>query len=124
MKNKSPYINGDGTQTRDFTFVENAVQANIKAAFAEHPDAIGKIYNVAVGDTTSINDIFNELKNLTGSAAYAEYRDERQGDIRDSLADITSAKTYLGYAPQIKLNEGLKLTFEWFKNMQLTNQSS
>ena len=114
LHNNIPYINGDGTQTRDFTFVENAVQANIKAIFTEHPEATGKVYNVAVGETTSINDVFYELKRLTKSDVRPLYREERKGDIRDSLADISAAKTYLGYDPKIKINEGLKLTLDWF----------
>lgn len=117
LKDESPYINGDGTQTRDFTFVENAVQANIKAIFTDHSDALNKIYNVAVGETTSINDVFHELKRLTRSTSKALYRAERQGDIRDSLADISAAKTFIGYNPQIKINEGLKITLDWFKNV-------
>ncbi len=115
LHDKSGYINGDGTQTRDFTFVENAVQANIKAIFAENPEALGKVYNVAVGETTSINDVFFELKRLTKSDAKPFYREERQGDIRDSLADISMAKDLLGYDPQIKIKQGLKTTLEWFK---------
>lgn len=115
MNNESAYINGDGNQCRDFTFIENAVQANIKAIFTEHPEATGKIYNAAVGETTSINDLFAEIKNLAGASAMAMYQEDRKGDIKDSLADITEARTYLGYNPYIKIKEGLKITYDWFK---------
>ena len=115
MNNKAPVINGDGEQTRDFTFVENAVQANIKAAFADYHSSENKIYNVAVGERVSINQLFNILKKYIGSAINPIYGNERMGDVRDSLADISKAKKYLEYQPMIKTQEGLQITMEWFK---------
>lgn len=115
MNNKAPYINGDGKQTRDFTFVANAVQANIKAMFTQHADACGKYYNIAVGERISVLDMYEILREYAGSELKALHREERDGDIRDSLADISPAKSLLGYDPQIKMKEGLKQTFDWFK---------
>jgi UDP-N-acetylglucosamine 4-epimerase len=113
--NNAPFINGDGEQTRDFTFVENAVQANIRAMFATNPKAIGEVYNIAVGDRITINLLFNELARLAGSDLKANHRDDREGDIRDSLADISKARTLIEYNPLIKVEEGLKRTLEWFQ---------
>jgi UDP-N-acetylglucosamine 4-epimerase len=116
INNKKTYINGNGEQTRDFTFVENAVQANIRAFFTENTDAFNRIYNVAVSESVSINNLYDELKNLIGVDAAAEHREERAGDVRNSLADISLAVEMLGYHPQVKLKEGLKITLEWFTN--------
>jgi UDP-N-acetylglucosamine 4-epimerase len=115
MNNEAPYLNGDGMQTRDFTFVENAVQANIKAMFTNHPEAAGKVYNVAVGERVSVKEMYEILRAYAGSELQALHRDEREGDIRDSLADISLAQKYLDYQPGIKMLEGLKRTFDWFK---------
>jgi UDP-N-acetylglucosamine 4-epimerase len=112
--NEAPYINGDGEQTRDFTFVENAVQANIRAMFATNPKAVGQVYNIAVGDRITINFLFDELARLAGSTLKANHRDDREGDIRDSLADITKAQELMEYNPLIKVGEGLKKTLDWF----------
>ncbi len=111
----SPNIFGDGEQTRDFTFVENAVQANIKAAFTDNTDACGNIFNIACGDRTTINELFYTLKKISGSVVMPSYLDERPGDIRDSLADITKAHQTLGYSPVVMIRDGLEITFEWFK---------
>ncbi|MBL7892954.1 MAG: SDR family oxidoreductase [Bacteroidia bacterium] len=114
LKNQSPYINGDGEQSRDFTFVENAVQANIKAMFASNKDALGQVYNIAVGEKISVNSLFNILKELSGTSVNAMHREDRVGDVRNSLADISKAKRLIGYEPQIKMQEGLKTTLNWF----------
>ncbi|MBN8703133.1 MAG: SDR family oxidoreductase [Bacteroidetes bacterium] len=112
--NESANINGDGEQTRDFTFVENAVQANIKACFSTDKNAIGSVYNIAVGERISINQLYTILKNTIGSNVNPNYREARIGDVRDSLADITNAQKELGYQPQIRVEDGLKKTVEWF----------
>jgi len=114
LKNQSPFINGDGEQSRDFTFVENAVQANVKAMFATSKNATGQIYNIAVGEKISVNGLFNILKELSGASVNATHRDNRPGDIRDSLADISKAKKLLNYEPRVKINEGLQITINWF----------
>jgi UDP-N-acetylglucosamine 4-epimerase len=121
LANKPAYINGDGGQTRDFTFVKNAVEANIKALFA--PKNIGDpmVFNVAVSDRISIKELFDILKTVSGSSMEAIHREERAGDIRDSLADISSAKKYIGYQPQVKMVDGLKITMDWFKKAFYNN---
>lgn len=113
--NKEPvYINGDGEQTRDFTFVENAVQANIKAMLAENNEAFGQVYNVAVGENFSVNFLYKAIGELLGSDHKATYREPRTGDIRNSLADISKAKKLLGYEPTQQFMNGLKLTVNYF----------
>jgi UDP-N-acetylglucosamine 4-epimerase len=114
LKNQAPSINGDGKQTRDFTFVENAVQANIRAMLAESIPAQGEVFNVAVGERISLNDLISILKKLTGSAAQPIYRSDRIGDVRDSLADIQKANRELGYIPGVMMEEGLRKTISWF----------
>jgi UDP-N-acetylglucosamine 4-epimerase len=117
-ENKSPVIFGDGNQTRDFTFVENAVQANIKAAFAKEM-AINQVYNIAVGESTSLNELFSLLKEISGSVLMPSYVQERSGDIRNSLANISKVEKLLNYSPQIKIKEGLQITWNWFKDNQM-----
>ena len=118
LEGRPPRMNGDGGQTRDFTFVENCVQANIKAALVQNPEAVNQVYNVAVADRTSLNDLFNILKAEAGSDITPEYGPDRAGDIRDSLADISKANNLLGYQPQIRIQEGLQKTLDWFKANQ------
>jgi UDP-N-acetylglucosamine 4-epimerase len=118
LEGRPPRMNGDGGQTRDFTFVENCVQANIKAALVQNPEAVNQVYNVAVADRTSLNDLFNILKAEAGSDITPEYGPDRAGDIRDSLADISKAQNLLGYQPQIRIQEGLQKTLSWFKDNQ------
>lgn len=113
---QSPFINGDGSQTRDFTFVENAVQANIKALFTEKSEALGEMFNVAVGERYSLMDLFSFLKEIMNSDIEATHREERAGDIHDSLADISKGRELLGYNPEVKFKQGLEKTVAWFKN--------
>ncbi len=115
IKNESPMINGDGEQSRDFTFVVNAVEANIRAMFSSVSGATGKVYNVAFGQRRTINQLFSTLKDLSGSELEAVHRDPRAGDVRHSLADISQAKERLSYDPQYDIDRGLDITFEWFK---------
>jgi UDP-N-acetylglucosamine 4-epimerase len=117
LDNKAPYLNGDGSQTRDFTYVENAVQANIKALFSQHPDAPGKVYNVAVGERVSIAEMYVILKDFIGSKLEALHREPREGDIQDSLADISLAQTNLDYRPAVKMQEGLRRTLDSFEKI-------
>ncbi len=109
------YINGSGEQSRDFTYVANAVQANIKALLTSNKDATNKVFNIACGQSISVNEMFNQIANELNSDAKAIYRGERFGDVKNSLADITSAEKYIGYKPEILFNEGLKLTINYFK---------
>ncbi|MBN8697942.1 MAG: SDR family oxidoreductase [Bacteroidetes bacterium] len=115
LKGESPMINGDGEQTRDFTFVENAVQANIKAMFADLKNAQGDVFNIAVGERVSLNQLIDILRKLIGTEVKQTHRADRPGDVRDSLADISKAKTILGYDPKVKIEDGLSNTLEWFK---------
>jgi UDP-N-acetylglucosamine 4-epimerase len=115
LENKSPFIDGDGEQTRDFTYVENAVQANILAFLTKDKNALNKIFNVAVGERVTVNNLFNIVAALVNSDLKPEYRGTRPGDVRDSLADISAAKKFIGYNPEIRIEEGLKRTLEWFR---------
>jgi len=109
----SPTINGDGEQTRDFTFVANAVQANIKGFFASK-EARNEVFNVACGERISVNYLWQALSEAADSKLNAIHGPERQGDVRDSLADISKAEKLLGYQPEYSVGEGLKLTWDYF----------
>jgi UDP-N-acetylglucosamine 4-epimerase len=115
LSKTSPFIDGDGEQTRDFTFVENAVQANIRSFFAEKQEALNQIYNVAVGEKISVNRLYDIIAELGNSPVKPQHRETRAGDIRNSLADISRAQNLIGYDPQIKVNEGLKVAFDWYR---------
>ncbi len=108
-------IYGDGEQTRDFTFVENAVQANVRALFAEDEQALNKVYNVAVSESISVNQLYSLIAGITGSTKLPRYMPERKGDVKNSLADLSMAKKLLHYDPQYSLQQGLPATVEWFK---------
>ena len=116
IKNEPPQINGDGEQSRDFTFVVNAVEANIRGLFSKTSGATGKVYNIAFGQRRTVNQLFSTLKQLSHSQIDAIHRDPRPGDVRHSLADISLANKYLGYDPQFDIDRGLDITFDWFKN--------
>jgi len=115
MKKTPVYINGDGEQTRDFTFVDNAVQINVKGMLTENEAAIKKVYNVAVGENFSVNYLYRACKKYLESDFEATFREPRSGDIRNSLADISLAKELLGYQPTKKFEDGLTETIEFFK---------
>jgi nucleoside-diphosphate-sugar epimerase len=109
-----PVIYGDGEQSRDFTYIENVVAANLNAASA--PGAVGKVINVANGARVTLNELLAELKDLTGKQdVTAEYLEPRVGDVRHSLADITMARELLGYESKVDLREGLQRTIDWWK---------
>ena len=111
--NKSATINGDGEQTRDFTFVDNAVQANVNAFFADK-QAANEVFNIACGERISVNQLWQYLQESANSSLQPVYGPPRQGDVRDSLADISKAARLLGYHPQVTVREGLRRTWEWF----------
>ncbi len=117
MKQQPVYINGDGGQTRDFTFVDNAVQINVKGMLTENAEALNKIYNVAIGENFSVNYLYNACKEHLQSNFEAIYREPRAGDIRNSLADISLAKNLLQYQPTKKFEDGLTETINFFKNL-------
>ncbi|HYY41697.1 MAG TPA: SDR family oxidoreductase [Pyrinomonadaceae bacterium] len=121
MRAEQPVIFGDGEQSRDFTYVANAVEANLRAA--ETTRGVGQVINVANGERVTLNELLATLKRLTGRPdAQAEYRPSRVGDVRHSLADITRAREWLGYEPQVGLEEGLRNTLEWWKQSRYANQ--
>ena len=109
----SPTIHGDGQQTRDFTFVQNAVQANVRAFFAKD-EAVNEVFNVAYGERISLNTLWENLKSISGVDIAATYGPPRQGDVRDSLANIDKARKLLGYDPIFSVKEGLRLTWTAF----------
>ena len=114
VNGEQPIIYGDGGQSRDFTFVSNVVDANMRAA--ESPSAVGMVINVANGRQVTLNELLEIMKNVTGkSAAAARYEPVRVGDVRHSLADISLARSLLGFEPRVGLEEGLRLTFDWWQ---------
>lgn len=114
LNNKPAYLNGDGLQTRDFTYVDNVVQANIKAMFSSNPEALNQVYNIGLGGRYTLLDLYNTIAELTHCERPPVHREPRAGDIRDSQASVDKAKTLLGYSPEIDFREGLRRTVEWF----------
>lgn len=116
LDNNSPTINGDGTYSRDFTYVANAVQANILGLFTETPAALKEIYNVALGSRTTLTKLWETIRDITETSAIANYGSNRAGDIPHSLADISKAKRLLNYDPKVNTKEGLTRVFEWYRS--------
>lgn len=112
---RSPVINGDGTHSRDFTYVSNAVQANVLALFTENPAALNQIYNVACGEQTTLNEMVALLADVSQKNVSATYGPERPGDVKHSKADIQKIKTLLGYQPEVFFKDGLKKIYHWYK---------
>lgn len=119
LENKPPVINGDGGHSRDFTFVDNAVQANILSLFTENREAVNQVYNIACGHQTSLLELFAGLKNEAGTDLDVVHGPERAGDVKHSLADISKARKLLGYEPLVSVKEGLGRTFSWYKERQV-----
>lgn len=115
LNNEAPTINGDGVTSRDFTYVDNAVQANILGIFTDNKEAKNQIYNMACGEQTSLNEMTEVLKEISGNNLSPKYGPERKGDVKHSKADISKIKKLLKYQPSVYFNEGLKLVFEWYK---------
>lgn len=114
LSNEKPVIYGDGEQSRDFTYVDNVVEANVRAAETEK--GIGQVINIANGQSVTLNELLNELKTLTGKTDVpAEYHELRAGDVRHSLADISRAHEFLNFEPRVGLREGLNLTIDWWR---------
>ena len=120
IRGEPVFINGDGETSRDFCYIDNAVQANLLAATSDHPVAGNQVYNVAVGDCCTLTELYREIHALLLqrypyiSAAQPTYRDFRPGDVRHSLADISKARELLNYVPSHRLREGLSETVEWY----------
>lgn len=130
IKGEPVHINGDGETSRDFCFIANVVQANLLSATTQNPDALNQIYNVAVGDRTSLNELYAQLhRNLLPLYRHLQdvkpvYRDFRAGDVRHSLADIGKAQNLLGYSPTQRIAQGLELAMPWYiQNDQRQSQS-
>lgn len=115
LDNEPPTINGDGEHSRDFTYVANAVLANELALFTQNKEAVNQVYNIACGEQTTLNGLFEELKSIAGSDLAPVYGPERKGDVKHSLADISKATTLLGYRPASTIKDGLRSTFEWYR---------
>jgi nucleoside-diphosphate-sugar epimerase len=116
LENRPPTIFGDGNQTRDFTYVANVVDGVLRAC--EAPRASGEIINVATGGRISLNQLFEEMRKLVGGDLTPVYEEPRQGDVRDSQADITKARELLGYQPSVSFEEGLRKTIEWYRTAE------
>jgi len=120
LRQQSVQINGDGETSRDFCYVENVVQANLLAATSLGPEAVNQVYNIAVGERTSLNELFQLLHdglrrlNPNLPVQRPDYRDFRAGDVRHSLADISKAKRLLGYEPTLRAGDGLAMAMEWY----------
>jgi UDP-N-acetylglucosamine 4-epimerase len=121
LKREPVYINGDGGTTRDFCYIENVVQGNLLAATASHPQAGNQVYNIALGERTTLDDLFQLLQNAlrrhdpTLPQQKPVYREFRPGDVRHSLADISKARRLLGYAPAYRIDQGLELAMGWYR---------
>jgi UDP-N-acetylglucosamine 4-epimerase len=116
IEGRAPIINGDGTFSRDFTYVENAVQANIKALFTDNDKAVNQIYNVACGERTTLNELWKYIQEASGNTEPATFGPNREGDIPHSLASIEKSKLALSYEPTIKVKEGLRKLYKIFSN--------
>lgn len=120
IKNQALYINGDGETSRDFCFVENVIQANLLAATTSNPEAVNQVYNVALNERTSLNQLYEMMRSqLVGKFSHLQdhrpqYVDFRQGDVRHSQADISKAKQLLGFAPTHRIDAGLKQAMDWY----------
>ncbi|WP_339068124.1 SDR family oxidoreductase [Fusobacterium animalis] len=114
LNDEAPQINGDGETSRDFTYVDNVIQANLKACLASDK-ALGEVFNIAYGGRETLNNLFNKLSKLLNKNIKAIYGNERAGDVRHSNADISKAKELLNYNPEYSMDRGLELTIDWYK---------
>jgi nucleoside-diphosphate-sugar epimerase len=113
---ESPTILGDGTQSRDFTYIDNVVKANLLACKAPAAEVAGQVFNIATGTRIDLNETFAVLKKLIGFKGEVKYGPERAGDVKHSLADLTRSEKHLGYNPQVNFEEGLKKTVDWYRS--------
>jgi nucleoside-diphosphate-sugar epimerase len=116
LRGEQPTIFGDGEQSRDFTYIDNAVEANLLACSVPAERAAGQMFNVATGRRVTLNEAFKVLQGLTGYSGAPGYNAERGGDIKHSLADISKAQSHLGFQPAIDFEEGLRRTVEWYRS--------
>jgi nucleoside-diphosphate-sugar epimerase len=118
LRGEQPSIYGDGEQSRDFTYIDNAVEANLLACHAPASQTAGKVFNVATGRRVTLNETFQLLRGMTAYKGQPNYGPERGGDIKHSLADISQAEKYLGYKPKVDFEEGLRRTVEWYRKSE------
>ena len=118
LRGEQPTAFGDGSQSRDFTYIDNVVEANLMAATAPAANAAGRVFNIATGTRVDLNQAFLILKRLTGYSGSLKYAAEREGDIKHSLADISRAGRELGYKPTVHFEEGLRRTVEWYRERE------
>ncbi len=115
LDGEQPTILGDGAQSRDFTYIDNAIEANLLAIKAPASQAAGQVFNVATGERADLNETFQLLKKIIGYKGDVKYGPERAGDVKHSLADLSLTEKHLGYKPKINFEEGLRLTVEWYR---------
>lgn len=115
LNHNAPTINGDGSYSRDFTFIDNVVQANIHALFTQNNDAVNEVYNIAFGESTTLLTLFQHIRDIAGTNLEPHFAPFRKGDIPHSLANIDKAKKRLGYNPAVSVKDGLKMAFDWYK---------
>ncbi len=116
LAGEQPTIFGDGKHSRDFTYVDNVVEANLLASQAESSEVAGRVFNVATAQRTELYETFQMLKRLTGYSGDVKYAPERSGDVKHSLADISRAEKHLGYKPKVNFEEGLARTIAWYRD--------
>jgi UDP-N-acetylglucosamine 4-epimerase len=120
LSGNAPHINGDGETSRDFTYVDNAVQANDLALFTSNSNALNQVYNVACGEQITLNEIINNLNKIFGKEIHATYGHERAGDVKHSRANISKIKDNLSYQPEVQFYEGLVKVAQWLKEVNET----
>jgi nucleoside-diphosphate-sugar epimerase len=120
LKGERPTIFGDGEQSRDFTYIDNTVEANLLACQAPAAQAAGRVFNIATGRRVTLNETFQALKPLTSYSGEPVYAAERGGDIKHSLADISAAEKNLGYKPKVNFEDGLRRTVDWYRGQEKT----
>lgn len=118
LKGEQPTIFGDGSQSRDFTYVDNVVHANLLACKAPVDQVAGGVFNVATGRRIDLNETFQAIKKITGFVGDVKYGPERPGDVKHSLAELTRSEKHLGYKPLVDFEEGLRRTIEWYRGQE------
>jgi UDP-glucose 4-epimerase len=115
LRGERPTIYGDGEQSRDFTYIDNAVEANLLACQAPATQVAGQVFNIATGRAISVNETFKILQGMTSYSGQPKYEAERSADIKHSLADISKAAAHLGYKPKVNFEDGLRRTVDWYR---------
>lgn len=116
ISGQAPTLNGDGSYSRDFTYIDNVVQANIKALFTTNPEAVNQVYNTAFGESTTLLQLYDYIKEIAGSSLEPQFGPFRKGDIPHSLANIDKAKKLLDYHPEISVADGLRKAYAWYQS--------